>query len=216
MNCKVQYLFKNIRYRILIIDGEHYILDMERSFWKIIFPFFMWMFPTLVFKVDDQKTVERLQTKEKAGSSLVMFIVGISFILGNLLTPLMDYFEIQSSLLVNIMLVFPALILVALIYYSISRMRKQRMYTVVKFDTLPKNELWIRPRSVKQFFKVLYVYIVFFGFVLLSFLLFIQTGNIMALIIASGLLFFALLTSRITVEEGHTKVKFKGDKNAAS
>lgn len=74
MNCEIQRLAKNIRYRILIINGEQYILDMERSFWKIIFPFLFWLVPSQIFKVEDQAIVEQLKTakKEKAESSLII------------------------------------------------------------------------------------------------------------------------------------------------
>ncbi|MGY0691195.1 DUF443 family protein [Virgibacillus sp. FSP13] len=122
MNCEVQHLAKNIRYRILIINGEPYILDMERSFWKIVFPFFFWMFPSPVFKTEDKAIVEQLKVPEveKMGSSFLTFLAGFAYLIGILLVPLMDYFEIPTSLLVNIILLFLALILVALLYFSLS------------------------------------------------------------------------------------------------
>ncbi|WP_449354449.1 DUF443 family protein [Virgibacillus natechei] len=218
MNCEVQHLTENIRYRILIIDGEHYILDMEQSFWKIIFPFLFWVLPSPVFKVENQSIMEQLKgpKTEKKSGSLLVFLGVIAFLLGNLLTPLMDYFEIQSSPLVNILLVIVALILVALLYFSISHKRKKKLYNDVQLETLQQHVLWIRPRSTKQIFKLLAFLIWFFGFVSLGFAAYILTGNIMVLIIASGLLFALLLANRITVEGGRTKVKFKGNKNAAS
>ncbi|MBT2598931.1 MULTISPECIES: DUF443 family protein [Oceanobacillus] len=211
MNCEVQHIDKNIRYRILIINGEHYILDMERSFLSIIFPFLFWMFPSTVFKVEDLNIVEQLKEpkREKVDSSWLTFLGGLAYVLGILLTPLMDYFNIPSSILVNtIMLVF-VLILVALLYLSISSNRKRKLNNIVKLEELQKNLLRIRPSSIKQIFKVLVVYTWFLGLSLLGFVAYIQTGNIMVLIIGSGLFFILLLVSRITVEEGHTTVRFK-------
>ncbi|WP_419893664.1 DUF443 family protein [Oceanobacillus kimchii] len=210
MNCEVQHIDKNIRYRI-IINGEHYILDMERSFLSIIFPFLFWMFPSTVFKVEDLNIVEQLKEpkREKVDSSWLTFLGGLAYVLGILLTPLMDYFNIPSSILVNtIMLVF-VLILVALLYLSISSNRKRKLNNIVKLEELQKNLLRIRPSSIKQIFKVLVVYTWFLGLSLLGFVAYIQTGNIMVLIIGSGLFFILLLVSRITVEEGHTTVRFK-------
>lgn len=213
MNCKVQHLTENIRYRILIIDEEHYILDMERNFWKIIFPFLIWLLPSPVFKVENQTITEQLKvakTKKKSGPLLV-FLGVIAFVLGKLLTPLMDYFEIESSSVVNVLFLIIALILVALLYFFISHNRKKKLYNVVQLEACQQYVLWIRPRSMKQIFKLLAVYIWFFGLVSLGSAAYVSTGNIMVLIIGSGLLFALLLVNRITVEEGHIKVKFKGN-----
>lgn len=216
MNCEVQHIDKNIRYRILIINEEHYILDLERSFLSIIFPFLFWMFPSTVFKVEDLNIVEQLKEpkREKVDSSWLTFLGGLAYVLGILLTPLMDYFNIPSSILVNTIMVVFVLILVALIYFSISRNRKRNLNNIVKLEELQKNLLRIRPSSIKQISKVLVVYTWFLGLSLLGFGAYIQTGNIMVLIIGSGLFFIILLVNRITVEEGHTTVRFKDYKEA--
>lgn len=59
MNCEVQHLAENIRYRILIIYGEQYILDMERFFWEIIFPFLFCTLPSPIFKVENQRVLRK-------------------------------------------------------------------------------------------------------------------------------------------------------------
>src|SRR5699024_9940498 len=145
MNCEVQHLEDNIRYRILIIDGEQYILDMERSFWKTIFPFFVWMLPSAVFKVEDSSIVEQLKqpNKEKVGGSWVMSLAGIGYFLGILLAPLMGYFEIPMSPLVNIMLLVLVLILVAIFYMSMSYRRKKKLENVIHLEGLSKRQVWI-------------------------------------------------------------------------
>ncbi|MEW9678045.1 DUF443 family protein [Lentibacillus sp. L22] len=51
MNCEVRDIPKILRYRMLTIDGEVYILDLWGSFWKIIFPFLFWILPNRVYKV---------------------------------------------------------------------------------------------------------------------------------------------------------------------
>ncbi|WP_152655069.1 DUF443 family protein [Oceanobacillus sp. CFH 90083] len=216
MNFEVQRLAKNLRYRILIINDEQYILDMERSFWKIIFPFLFWMVPSPIFKVEDQDIVEQLKTskKEKAESSTIISLGGFAYAIGILLAPLMGYFEIPSSPLVNILLLMPVLIIVGFIYFSISHKRKKKMENVIKLEALPKYKLWIRPSSMKHFLKFIFAYIFLLGIVLLNFLLYIQSSNIMILIIASGFFFVLLIANRVTVDEGNTTVKFKENKNA--
>ncbi|MEC5425183.1 DUF443 family protein [Virgibacillus sp. C22-A2] len=216
LNCEVQRLENNIRYRILIINGEQYILDMERSFWKIIFPFFVWMLPNKVYKVENSSIVEQLKepNKEKVGSSWVVSLAGISYFLGILLAPLMDYFEIPISPLVNIMLLIISLNLVVLLYLSISHNRKKKLESTVKLEMFPKHALCIRPKSKKQVFTLLAAYIWLLGFDVFIFMGYVVSRNIMLLIIASGLLFLLLLLGRITVEECHTTIRFKNLKRA--
>lgn len=143
MNCEVQHLDKNMRYRILIINGEHYILDMERSFWKIIFPFLFWMLPSTVFKVDDPDIVKQLKTevKEKSAGSLAVSLGGIAYAIGILLAPLMGYFNIISTSLVNIIVLIFVLFMVAFLYFSINRKRKEKLENVIKLETLSKHVL---------------------------------------------------------------------------
>lgn len=216
MKCEVQRIDNNMRYRILIINGEQYILDMERSFWKIIFPFFVWMLPNKVFKVEDATIAERLKetNKEKVGGTWMTSLVGISYLLGILLAPLMDYFENPISPFVNITLLMISLVLVVLLYLSISLQRKKEMENVIEIDMLPEHELWIRPKSKKQVFTLFAAYVWLLGFDVFIFMGYVVSQNIMLLIIASGLLFLLLLLSRITVEEGHTTVRFKKVKHA--
>lgn len=71
MNCEVQRLEDNIRYRILIINEEQYVLDMEQSFWKIIFPFLFWMLPSTVYKVEDPFILEQLKKPNKEKNQAV-------------------------------------------------------------------------------------------------------------------------------------------------
>lgn len=211
MNCEVQHLYKNIRYRILIINGEQYILDMEQSFWKVIFPFFFWVFPTPVYKVEDQTIVEQLKEpkREKVGRLIVVSLGGIAYVIGILLAPLMDYFEVPMSPLVNTILLIIALILVVLLNLSISYNRKKKLYNVVELAELQQDKLRVCPNSIKHVFKLSAVYIFLLGIVVLFFIGYIETQNIMLLIFTSVLWFLLLVAIRVTVEEGHTTVKFK-------
>ncbi|BAC13286.1 hypothetical conserved protein [Oceanobacillus iheyensis HTE831] len=211
MNCKVNHLDKNMRYRILIINSEQYILDMERSFWKIIFPFLFWLTPSPVFKVEDQDIVEELKMvkKEKLESSWILSLGGFGYAIGILLAPLMDYFNIPSSPLINNILLIIAIALTAFLYFGISYRRQKKLQNIVELKELPRSKLWIRPSSTNLVFKFLTAYICLLGFVSFLFLGFIDTRNIMILIIASGFFFLLLLANRPTVDEGNTTVKFK-------
>lgn len=107
-----------------------------------------------------------------------------------------------------------SLVLVVLLYLSISLHRKEEMENVIEIEMLPEHELWIRPMSKKQVFTLFAAYVWLLGFDVFIFMGYVVSQNIMLLIIASGLLFLLLLLSRITVEEGHTTVRFKNLKHA--
>ncbi|WP_269410519.1 DUF443 family protein [Lentibacillus daqui] len=211
MKGEVQHLANNERYRILIIKGETYIMDIERPFFKIIFPFFFWLLPNHVFKVEDKTTVERLKTEKmkKAGGSYLIFVTGFSYLGAMLLTPLMDYFNVPMSPLVNIALLVLALILVVLLYFIISHSRKKQLNDVVELEALPDNKIWIRPSSVGHFLNVFLSFLVLLSASVFIFLGYVETRNVMVLIIASLILFVFLLTNRKTVREGNTTVKVK-------
>lgn len=118
MKCNVQDMSKNLRYRILTIDGEEYILDMGRSFLKNLFPFLFWMLPNTVFKMDDPNIVGKLKSPEvsqtKTGNSSVLG-GGIGVLLASLLKPIADYFAIPNTPLINT-LILAMVVIFAFVY----------------------------------------------------------------------------------------------------
>lgn len=162
MDCEVQHVYKNPRYKILTIDGEKHILDMERSFWKIAFPFLFWLFPNSVFKVESKAALEKLKTpaeKQTNTSGMALLGGGIGIVLASLLGPyLMNHLGIKSPPLVNSVIVMIAVILVFLLRFYISNRNKKNLAKVAKFEQLSVHQLWIRPKSSKHFFQVFWIY----------------------------------------------------------
>lgn len=216
MKCKVQGVYKNPRYRILIIDEQKYILDMGTSFWKILNPLFFWIFPNTAFKVNDQEVVEKLKTPEvkqtKTGWAGV-FAGGVGVLLANLLRPLANLFNIPSSPFVNSIIVMLVLIIVFSFYFYINKRSKKNLYQVVELEQLPTKRLWIRPKTYKYFFQLLFSYLLFLGLTVLSLGGFIQLANVMVLFFGMVFLFFLLFISFFAVV-GHMTVTFKADKKA--
>ncbi|WP_269410516.1 DUF443 family protein [Lentibacillus daqui] len=211
MTGEIKHLANNERYRILIIDGETYIMDIENSFWKIIFPFLFWLLPNRVFKVEDQALVEQLQTEkmERKGVSSMTAIAGISYAVGISLAPLMDYFNVPMPPLANMALMLFAIMLVGLWYYKLSCNRKQKLYDVIELEKMSKKKLWIQPSSIRHFLNVLFSYIFLLGFDLSMFVVYIAFKNVMILIIASGFLLGFLMVNRKTIREGNATMKVK-------
>src|SRR5699024_32993 len=215
MNCKVHGVYKNIRYRILVIDNQTYILDLGRSSWLILFPFFFWMFPNPVFKVEDQEIVEKLKTPEVKQANntggLGLLSGGIAVLIANLLRPLTDYFDIQSSPSVNSIIVIIAVILMFSLRFYINHLNKKNLYQVVRLEQLSRDCLWIRPKPIKHFSLVLGMYLFFLIFTVMLFVGFIKFPNVLILCFTMLFLFLVLFASSIVVAVGHIRVKFKGD-----
>ena len=98
MDCRVEFLTKNRRYRIVYMDGEYYILDMEKSFWLIFLPILIWLIPQKIYKIDVE-IVKQLKTSIKRSGSQVGG-AGSASILAPMVKPILDQ-TIESSLLVN-------------------------------------------------------------------------------------------------------------------
>src|SRR5699024_7335823 len=64
MKVHVENVFKNMRYKIFSFDGDHYILEIKLSVWKIVFQFLYWFLPFSVYKVEDADTIEKVKTPE--------------------------------------------------------------------------------------------------------------------------------------------------------
>ncbi|WP_158701619.1 DUF443 family protein [Lentibacillus sp. Marseille-P4043] len=213
MNCDIQRVVKNSRYRILTINGEKFILDIWGSFWKIVFPFFFWMLPNSVYKVDDPDLVEKLTTLEvkqnKIRMALAVLAGGVSVFLGNLLTPLMDYFNFQSTKLVRLMIITITIIVVLTLFFYMAKRCKIRLYSMANLERLPTDRLWIRPMSFKHFFQVLFSYLIFLLFALFAFAAFFNMPNVIALLVAAAFSFLLLIVNAMTVMGESTTVKFR-------
>ncbi|MCR1836238.1 DUF443 domain-containing protein [Oceanobacillus caeni] len=128
MNGKVQGVYMNLRYRILTIDEQSYILDMGRPFWKILFPFFYWILPQTAYKVNDHELIEKIKTpevkqKKSGGEGVLAGLIGV--FLANLLQPLVNFFDVESSPVVNSIIVAIVFFIVVSIYLYINiRLKK--------------------------------------------------------------------------------------------
>ncbi len=54
-------MHKNIRYRMLHINGGHYIIDMDRPIWVFLFPMIYWFIPHTVYRIDDESILKELK-----------------------------------------------------------------------------------------------------------------------------------------------------------
>lgn len=211
LNCKVNGVRKNLRYRILTIDKQTFVLDMGNALWKIIFPLLFWILPNPVYKVHND-IVEKLKSPEieqpKIGGASV--IAGIFvMMLANLLRPLGNYFNLPSNYIGNTIIVIILVLLVWSFYFYINNRSKKSIYHLINLDRYPKKKIWIRPQSFKHFFFILGSYLFLMGMTTLFLGGFIQLPNTLLLIAGIIAFFLSLLFSLLTVALGDNKVSFK-------
>ncbi|MFV8828647.1 DUF443 family protein [Alkalihalobacterium sp. APHAB7] len=214
MKCEIQKAL-NIRYRILKIDGNTYILDMSQSIWKIILPFLTWVLPHTIYKVDGEEISKLLKSPikyQKKNNISILFTAGIGIFLGNILTGLTDYFYIPSTLMVNSIIVAIVLLIIILIRSLLSIRNRKNLYKILDPNKLLKESIWIRPMAFKHFVQCLFVYIFFLVFFIASLVLVIEISNILAILFAIMFGLALFITNGLYVVEGHTTVKFKKGK----
>ncbi|WP_307786885.1 DUF443 family protein [Pseudogracilibacillus auburnensis] len=219
MKCKVQGVYMNPRYRALSIGEEKYILDMGKSFWKILFPFSFWILPNTAYKVNDHEIIKKMiapEVKPKTTAGNGLLAGGIGIVLANLLQPLVNYFDVESTPLVNAIIVGIVFFITLSVFYYINIRSKKKLTYVIDLHQYSMRRLWIRPQSYKHFFFILFTYLFLIVFIVITWGGFIQiAANTVILLIGMMILSFLLFISILTVGVGDTTVRFKDDKKEA-
>ncbi|GIO23658.1 DUF443 family protein [Oceanobacillus sp. J11TS1] len=220
MRCKVQYIYKNPRYRLLIIDGDTYIMDISPSIWKIFIPFLIWLLPNTIYKIDERDIEEKINTFSKQSTEGMQqskeknnrgtLIIGLASVsTGSLLASLSYYFESGLSSLTSFCLSLSVIILLISLRLYLSSQNKKKFYKNITLDKASTKSIWIRPNTIKSGFVCLGAYLFSLIGGIVSSLVFIESGNLSMLICSTVFFVFLVMINIIAVLEGTTKVKFK-------
>lgn len=220
MECEVFGVYKNLRYRILTIDNETYILDMGKPKWKVLFPLLNWILPHIVYKVNNQELIKKIMNRnpgiestKSSGEGVIAGLIGVS--LANLLRPLANVFNIPSNELINTIIVILITILMLSINFYIIYKLKNNLNHVIDLKKCSKEKLWIRPQSMKHFLYVLFSYILFLVLTIVPLHGFIISGDVLILFAGVVFMFILLMFNVATVIVGETSIKFKRTKKSA-
>lgn len=218
MKCTVNRMDKNLRYRILTIKGNKYIMDMGgESIWKLLFPIFYWLLPNRVYKLETQVMAERLTAptvEEKTGTSQIIWPL-LASILATSLSPLANYFEITLSTSVNILIVSTIVVLMFILIGLLSRKFKEKVYQNVDLSQLTKGWLWVFPVPLRAALISAFLYVGCMGLGVLAMISYIEDGNWLILLFSIPLLFVGMvLPGLLTVVEGKTLIKILGGERA--
>jgi uncharacterized membrane protein (TIGR01218 family) len=196
MPSEIKRIKKNLTYRIVTIDGEHYLMDTGSPFWKGLFPYSFWLFSHPAYKLQDDKVLGELEeVHDDQGKVVALGSAGAGGAF--FLRPFMDYLNIPTSAMINILILTIALAITLYIRLYYSKRTKEKINKKIAVETLKTEQLVIRPSSIVVFLKFTMFYAFFLGMGILSIGLFVEHGNIIALL-GSMVAFFFILIFNIT------------------
>ncbi|UTR13815.1 DUF443 domain-containing protein [Salipaludibacillus sp. LMS25] len=194
----------------MTIDGEHYLMDTGRPFWKGLFPYSFWLFPHPGYKLDDDKVLNEVQEiQDDLGKTLGIGAAGGGGAF--FLTPLMEYFNLSTSSQINGLILFLALTVILFSRFYYSKQSEEKINKIVNLTQLETKKLIIRP-SISYFLKFTLLYISFIGLSILSVGIFIEYGNMIALLCSMVLFFFLLIFNIINLRPDETYGKLANTK----
>src|SRR5690625_2250671 len=209
VDCEVRFtaMPMRLRYKILTINQDNYIIDSDKPLWVLLFPFFYWLIPHTVYKIEDEEALQQIKSpkaKQSKHSYESIFVAGgISVVAAHLLSPpLMYYFNIPMATLVKFLMLFLFIGLAVFVRLYMSKVNQINAENIVKLAQLSTKRLWIRPQSWQYLLKHTFFYL-FFMTLAVSFVLgYIDFGNIMLLIFSMLIIFVLLLANILTMIEG--------------
>jgi len=220
MKCKVSAIKGNLRYRILTINNKNYIFDMGQSFWRFLFPVFAWIFPHTVYKVNDDRSLGQLEassnpeekSNQKSYGELSLILGPLGVLLGSLIYPILDTTLFFNGFYINFIIVtIPCLsIIIFIIFLNIKF--KKNLKRIIHFDDFPTRRIWIRPKSMKLMFTVIFYFLVFLIPSMLLLFSYIQNPNTLPLILGTIMFFVAALCCFTPIAPGDFVVKFEKQK----
>src|SRR5699024_2101637 len=185
---------KNIRYKLVNVEGEYYILDQDRPIWLILFPFIYWFKSHIVYQIN-QATYEKLkQSDEKKNGkwAMILPVAFISPVLGRILASIAERYDylIPSMISVVLLIVFIIATIGIRIYVHQTCLKKTDKITG-GLEMLPKRKIKIRPKKLSNYLIATFGYFLGLSFSILGGVAIINYNNptLLLVLVVSGIIF---------------------------
>lgn len=211
MKTKVEYMYKNRRYKILRFNEAFYIVDMDRSFWLILFPFAFWTFPHYAFQISKEtyKRIQITQSEQMSVGSMALLGGGISVLFVNLLKPLFYQLNIQTTLSLNIIVLFVIIIFSLLARFYIHKRLSNNLQELIDINKVPKVRISVRPNNKDYILKYSFSFLFSWSLAFLFGYAFVLLGNLIVLLGCFILLYLGLILNLQAIPNDYAKVHIK-------
>lgn len=206
MNTEVIFILKNLRFLIIRMNNEYFILDKDKPYLLVLlFPFLYWIFPKRMIKISTE-TVKDLQTiasHQAKNGAVNMIGVGLSLILANIIGPLLDYLNVELTTLTSIFIFSLITVVLILLRLIVSIRNKQALYKKINFGELMEYKtIWTMPKSFKSISLLIFGTFFCWAFIIVTFSAFMMHGNVFMIIGYIVFLFLLLYLNLMTVLPG--------------
>src|SRR5699024_8563556 len=201
--------------KLVKVEDEYYILDLDRPIWLILFPFAYWFKTHWVYQID-QATYEKLKQPDEKKRSKWEMILPVAFIspfLGRILASKAEKYDYISSFMVSVVLIIVFIILtIGIRIYVHQTCIKKTDKITGGLEMLPKRRIKIRPKKLSHYFMSTFVYFFFLSFSILGGALTISLNNptFLFTLVVTGIIFLISNTAFINI--GDAKVKYLENK----
>lgn len=212
MNIEVSFVFKNLRYNIIKIGNDYFLVDKDKPLILIyLLPFLYWMLPKKVQQIDSEKAqlLGLKQANVPKTSNYNTLIAGVSLLGANILGGIASYFDtlINPVIAASIILITTSIIL----WFRVSISKKNKS-SLEKKISLKENangnlKMWFIPKSVKTISFVVISTLLFWLFIFLCIVGFFENGNILILITYSLTFSVLLFLNGMNVPPGNNTLK---------
>lgn len=211
----LEHVFKNIRYKLLHVQGKYYIYDMDRLGWSFLFPFIHWFMPHPVYQIDEA-TYEKLKMPDEENRSrtwIVLVAAGMSVVLVRIFSSILDKLDDTLSFRLTLTFLFVFLLVTTIIRVSLRRSKYKELNNKVKLNALSVTFVNIKPANKKSYMLAIYYYLFSLSLSLLNGFGYVETRNfLIGIIFIAFTLVFSLVNTLIT-PVGSVKVTYIEEEN---
>lgn len=215
MKCKIEGVYRNPRYKILDIGRDTYILDVGgTSLWRVIFPLLYWMLPVNVYKINDEKVINKIiyRNEDQKGVGWLGFLGGIVALgLGRLMYSFLEYLYVDTEPLIGIIIILVMSLFVCGFMFYLNVSCGKKLGEHIDLEELRKEKLWVRPNSKDYCLHVLFSYLLMVGITAVCINGSINYPNSFVFFAYALFLFITLSIGIMTIRIGDTTVQFKED-----
>src|SRR5699024_4970133 len=206
---------KNIRFKLVNVEDEYYILDQDRPIWLILFPFAYWFKSHIVYQIN-QATYEKLKQPDEKKRSKWEMILPVAFIspfLGRVLASKAERYDhlIPSMVSVILLIVF-IIVTIGIRIYVHQKCFKKTDKITGGLEMIPKRKIKIRPKKLSNYLIATLAYVLCLSFSILAGVAIINYNNppLLLVLVVAGIIF--LISNTLFINIGDAKIKYLENK----